>query len=214
MNMSNMIESNSFKTPGERLRYLRSLTRLERKAFGELYDIPEGSLRLWETAKAPITIKAINRCIKAYLQEGISVTQEWIQHGKGDIPNYDRTLFAFNNESTELSPIITTNIADDFSYFRKTYTGCVLFEVTTDEMGPVYKKGDFVMGKISVKGLKDVHLKDCIVKLSSGQIRFRKVFLSPQNEVNLYTINPLEPAEPIFNAQVESIAPVILHYKI
>jgi hypothetical protein len=212
--MNSRTELNSYNTPGERLRYLRSLTRLERKAFGGLYDIPEGSLRLWENSKSTITKKAINRCIKAYLQEDINATYEWIQYGKGDTPKHDRTLFSFNNDSSTLSSIITTNIADDFSYFRKTYPGCVLFEITTEEMGPVYKKGDFVMGKINNKELKEVHLKDCIIQLSSGQIRFRKVFLSPQNHINLYPINPLDFAEPIFNAQIESIAPVVLHYKI
>ena len=212
--MSNIKETETCRTPGERLIYLRSLTRLERKAFGELYDIPEGSIRLWETSKSPITIKAINRCIKAYLQEGINVTKEWIQDGIGDTPKHDRSLFAFNHDSADLSSIITTNIADDFAYFRKTYPGCILYEIITEEMEPIYKKGDFVLGRINTKELKEIHSKDCIIQLTSGQIRFRKVFITPQNTINLYSTNQLNPAEPIINAQTESIAPIIMHYKI
>jgi len=212
--MSNIEKTETFRTPGERLRYLRSLTRLDRKSFGELYDIPLTSLRLWETSKAPITTKALNRCIKVYLQEGINVTFEWVKDGIGDTPKHDRSLLSFNSDSTELSSIITTNIADDFAYFRKTYPGCILYEIITEEMEPIYKKGDFVLGRINTKELKEIHSKDCIIQLTSGQIRFRKVFITPQNTINLYSTNQLNPAEPIINAQTESIAPIIMHYKI
>jgi hypothetical protein len=212
--MSNTQETALYKTPGERLRYLRSLTRLDRKSFGELYDIPVTSLRLWETSKAPITTKALNRCVKSFLQEGINVKYEWIQDGIGDTPKHDRSLLAFNNDTTDPSSIITTNIADDFSYFRKTYPGCVLYEITTEEMAPVYKKGDFVLGIINTKELKAIHTKDCIIQLTSGQVRFRRVFITTQNTINLYSTNQLDPAEPIINAKIESIAPVIMHYKI
>jgi len=209
--MSNIKETGTCRTTSERLRYLRSLTRLDRKSFAELYNIPEVSLRLWETSKAPMTTKAANRCIKGYLQEGIDVTLEWLKDGTGSVPTINRSLISFNESSSASSSNILNDIQNDFKYFRKTYPGCVLYEITTEEMAPSYKKGDFVLGRINANA-KEIHLKNCIIQLKSGQIRCRKVFITPQHRINLYSTNQLEPAEPLINAQIESIAPIIIHY--
>jgi transcriptional regulator with XRE-family HTH domain len=201
----------NLNTAGERLKYLRSLVRLDRKIISEKYNIPEITLRQWENGKISLTKKGVDRCVEAYLQEGLNVKSTWLQDGIGETPKLDYTLISFiENTSSHKTPM-TPNIVDDYQYFSKTYKNCILFNIITEEMNPIYKPGDFVMGRISTN-ITDLNTKDCIVNLISGEIVFRRIFINELDQVNLSPINPFSQIEPIFNAQIKTIAPIIFHY--
>lgn len=199
-------------TAGDRLKYLRSLVRLDRKVISEKYNIPEITLRQWENGKINLTKKGVSRCVDAYLQEGLNVKEEWLQDGVGETPKLDYTLISFIENSSSQKAPMTPNIVDDYKYFSKTYTNCILFKIIDEEMSPIYKTGHFVMGKIYNDDIKNLNSKDCIVNLTSGDILFRRVFINDLKQVNLNPINPFSNVEPLFNAQIKTIAPIIFHY--
>lgn len=199
-------------TAGERLKYLRSLTRLDRKVIAKKYDIPEITLRLWENGKAPLSNKGIDRCVRAYLQEGLNVNTDWLRDGTGEAPEIDYTLISFIKSTSSPTTTKTTNIVDDYQYFNNTYQNCILFNITCEAMEPIYKLGDFIVGRVSDDDVKNFNNKDCIVNLTTGEIIFRRVFINQQGQINLNPINPFSQTEAIFNANIKSIAPIILHY--
>lgn len=207
-----IIENNiALKKPNERLRYLRTLTKLDRTAISMKYNIPEVTLRFWETGKAPLTKKGISRCLDIYHKEGIRVTEEWLSNGFGDLPHLDPLLMTLSNVSN-LQNEFKINIQQDLNYFKNTYSNCIFFEIKDNEMLPIYKKGDFIICKISNHDLKLLNQKDCIVFLESNEIIFRRVFISEQDKMSLNCTNPFSSIPIIFDVQPKAIAPIIVHY--
>ena len=58
-----------------RLRFIRSMSGLTRDEMAEKYAIPEITLRRWETGSVPLSKKGLQRCLSAYMQEGIIATE-------------------------------------------------------------------------------------------------------------------------------------------
>lgn len=210
--MNNKLENNKLDSAHERLRFLRSITRLDRTSLAAKYNIPEITLRLWENDKVPITNKGINRCLEVYRQEGINVTEQWLKDGIGDLPTINHTLISFMDKSSPTAELIKNNIENDYAYFKNTYPDCILFKVSGEEMMPSYKSGDFVIGRKNNEDLIKLNNKDAIILLESGEVVFRRVFITLENKINLSCTNPLIEGEIIFDAKIRTIAPVIIHY--
>lgn len=202
----------NLNTSHGRLKHLRSIIRLDRKTFAAKHEIPEITLRLWENGRMPITDKAIERCLTAYRQEGIDVTEQWLKYGTGNAPGINYSLMSFLETRTFDEDPLKKNIENDFLYFSNQYPDCILFKINSKEMEPVYKSGDFVIGRKNNKDISTLHNQDSIVLLENGEIVFRRVFITIEKKFNLACINPLSSGEVLFDAKIKNIAPLIIHY--
>lgn len=191
---------NKLNTPNTRLRFLRSLSGLTRNAIEQKYQLPEITLKKWETGTAPLTDKGISKCIKIYNQEGIAVSESWLESGLGAFP-----MLSYNIKSSD------DNITSDISYFQKTYINSIVYQIDSEEMLPLYKPTETVIGLIrhDITGLNN---KDCIVALSDESLLFRRVLIKSDNSINLMCTNYYATKHPVlFDVKVKFMAPVIWH---
>lgn len=222
-------------TPPERLKYLRAMLRLSRSYIEQKHHLSAATLKAWENGACRLTEKGLNRCISIYRQEGIMVNREWILDGVGlsprlaiDMGRYLSTELQYPerhdqpriNDSDSLA--LPYNIDDDNScilheagFFKDSYPDAIVLMVKTDDMEPVYQIGDYVGGRLRYgKDIDSIVKRDCIVRLKNGELILRRLFKSIKgNYYNLACINPLPTtATPIiFDADIESAAPVIWH---
>lgn len=84
--MDNIEYTTKIKTPGERLKYIRSLAQLTREAIKAKFNISSATLRSWEEDKVNISEEKIKACIEAYRSVGILTNLEWIKTGEGLLP--------------------------------------------------------------------------------------------------------------------------------
>ena len=209
--MNKDLQNTNLNSTHERLKFLRSIVKFDRKTFAARHDIPEITLRLWENGKLPITDKAIERCISAYKKEGIDVKEKWLKEGTGTAPGINYAIMSFLEARTSDPDLLQNYIEDDFLYFSNKYPDCISFKIISKEMEPTYKAGDFVIGRKN-SNLQKIHNQDSIVLLENGTIVFRRAFVTSENKINLACINPISSGEILFDAQIISIAPVIIHY--
>ena len=72
------------KERGRRLKLLRSMTGLPRKALEQKYHISASTIQSWEDAKAGgLTEKGAKRVIQVFHKEGIQCSLNWLLHGLG-----------------------------------------------------------------------------------------------------------------------------------
>lgn len=221
----------------ERLRMLRDMARLKRNEIEAQYGLPEATLKLWESGRAILTDKGIQRCIDTYRKAGIVLTREWLLEGKGLPPKISVMLGQYfaSEQQYPLRPsqsavlqvkeldhapayLRDDNMAmlQEANYFKELYADAVIYMVADDDMSPVYQPGDYVGGRFRYgSDIAKVVKKDCIVRLKNQkQLLLRRVFKSPKGKgYNLACINPMPTAEvPIlFNVEIEAAAPVIWH---
>lgn len=187
-----------FQEPHTRLRFIRSLTGLSRLAIEEKYQLPEVTLKKWETGKMAISDKGIDKCIEIYKQENISATSEWIKNGTGPLPAF--MSFVESQDS-------------DIQYFKSTYSNLLIYQITNDEMAPKYNMGETVLGIIAEnKEPEFFNNLDCLVQLEGEEIIFRKVAIHNQNRINLIcTNNSSKNNFILFDVNPVAIAPVLWH---
>lgn len=75
---------------GTRLKYLREVTRLSRRAFSLKHGVSPGTLQNWEDGRYErgITQKAAIKLLTMFQAEGIEVTLDWLLYGKGCSPKH------------------------------------------------------------------------------------------------------------------------------
>jgi transcriptional regulator with XRE-family HTH domain len=186
-----------FQEPYTRLRFIRSLTGLSRFAIEEKYQLPEITLKKWETGKMAISDKGIDKCIEIYKQENISVTYEWIKNGIGPLPTFTSLI---------------KNQDRDIQYFKSTYSNLLIYQLINDEMAPKYNIGETVLGIIDNKEPEYFNNLDCIVQLENGEIIFRKVAIHNENKINLICTNNSSKNNFIMlDVKPLAIAPAIWH---
>ncbi|AZL16095.1 hypothetical protein EF513_06055 [Rickettsiales endosymbiont of Stachyamoeba lipophora] len=194
------------KTIAERLKYIRSLTGLNRTELSNNHTFPEITLRMWENNHKPLTDKGIRRCIELYHLEGIFVTEEWLKHGTGQPPIRYTSLTSFKANDEE-------NLIKEQKYLKDLYPGITTYTIYNNDMTPFFNIGDLVGGIFQESNFEGFHNKDCITKLSSGKIVFRRFMIAKNNSFNLIALNPQNDSdEPIiYNAHVKELAPLLFH---
>lgn len=204
--------------PGERLKYIRDyMLRVSRSYITEKYHVPQVTLKAWELGTTKISITNLQKCIEIYRSEGLIISQDWVLYGKGLEPvsvsvvnNY------FSNPSDEeiASEDDEILMLQDLNMFKQNRVNVLTMMVSSDEMRPFYKPGDYIGGKMRDLALiNDLANKDCIVILTSGAQIFRRLFINMAGQYNLTCLNPNEnTAEPVlFNVEIQKIAPVVWH---
>jgi transcriptional regulator with XRE-family HTH domain len=204
-------------SPGERLRYIRAMLRVSRSYLQEKYEIPEVTLKAWENGTNNITSTGIKRCIEAYKQEGLIVSEDWILEGVGLDPTSQLTVGRYFSIPTQKDlPVEDDEIAmiRDANEFKEKYSNAVVMLVSNDEMRPFFKPGNYVGGKMRFGNAIEAGInKDCIVYLKNAAQYFRRLVKNPKGGYNLACLNPdINTEEPVlFNVEIEGVAPVIWH---
>jgi len=216
--MKNLTIEQRLVTPGDRLKYVRSLLRLSRAYVEQQYLIPEVTLKSWENGSAKLTINGAKRCIEAYKSEGVIVSEDWILHGIGLDPTASLSVshyFAVPTNKDLPTEDDEISMLRDANEFKEKYPNAVIMMVSGDEMRPFYKPGDYVGGKMRFgeEGISSAVNKNAIVYLKDGSHYFRRLVKNINGTFNLTCLNPNEnTAEPVlYNAQIEGVAPVIWH---
>jgi hypothetical protein len=220
--------------PCERLLYVRNLLRLSRRYIEEQYKLPEATLKAWESNKARLTEKGLNRCIDIYRKEGVLVSSEWINNGKGlsprisvdmgkylasdlQYPEHGKSTSLQINDSGENSYLVDDSkaILREATFFKESTQNSVVLMITDNDMNPVYQIGDYVGGIFRYgKDIDSALKRDCIIRMKDGNLVVRRLFKSKNSNLyNLACINPATESEnPIlFAVEIESAAPIIWH---
>ena len=100
-----MMVEDALKTKGNRVKYLRNLTNLERQAFCNQSGINFHTYKSWELDKmSGITANGCQQVISFISKRGVSATVEWIMEGAGPNPtlNADQEADLLNERLSEL----------------------------------------------------------------------------------------------------------------
>jgi transcriptional regulator with XRE-family HTH domain len=191
---------------GKRLKSLRMMAGLSRKALEDKYEVSASTMQSWEDAKAGgLTEKGAKRAIEVFRQEGIRCTIDWLLYGIGLPPQLSDKLFQQQirlHESPEDRVEITEEraIVNELLAFRQHNPDAVEFIVPDDGMMPLYYKGDYVAGKRRYnEAINNVLDMDCIIETKENEVMLRR--LKTGSKTGLYTLICLNP-----NANVAEFA--------
>lgn len=206
-------------TPGGRVKNVRiDLLKVSRDYLYKKYGLPVDTLAAWENNKLQLTQKGLDRCIKILNAEGLIVSREWILTGQGldpkfslDLSKYFRTLPAEVNDDYIDDQILRIK---EVEFFKSLAPNSVVSVVSSDDMLPFFRTGDYVGGRfVTGRNIDNCIGKDSIIKTKDGGSYIRRLAKSPSNKgFNLVCLNPQWDGNPepvIFGVEVELVAPII-----
>lgn len=193
-----------------RVRFVRTLTKLSREAFEKKYGINRNTLKSWELGVNTLTEKSAKILSDAINEEGFSCNPEWLIFGQGAEPRLlsetdDKLLL---DEITQQSKAIY-----EADYFKKNNPNSIIFMIIDNSMAPALKIGDYV-GGINIDLLKNLHqLLDslCIITLTTNTVLARKLLLEKNGCLILSPLNTQYKADVIKKEEIVSIASIIWH---
>lgn len=220
-------QKSNAESRGKRLKSLRMMTGLSRKALDEKFNISASTIQSWEDAKAGgLTEKGARRVITVFKKEGIRCSLDWLLYGIGYPPQLSNKLFDESEEgegggrgSVSNAPGEVANedraIINELLVFRQNNPDAVEYIISDDGMSPHYNPGDYVAGKRRTgKAIESTIGHDCVVETMENEILFRRVKAGNKpGTFNLVSIN-LESTvkEPLmYNREILNSAPVIWH---
>jgi transcriptional regulator with XRE-family HTH domain len=205
---------------GKRLKSLRMMAGLSRKALEDKYNVSASTMQSWEDAKAGgLTEKGARRAIEVFRQEGIRCAVDWLLFGIGLPPQLSDKLFQQHVQLQEELAGIRMEVSEERAIvnellaFRQHNPDAVEFIVFDDGMAPFFMKGDYVAGKRRYnEGIDHVVNMDCIVETKENEILLRR--LKPGSKSSLYTLVCLNPISGVteyalHDKEILSAAPVI-----
>lgn len=206
---------------GKRLKSLRMMAGLSRKALEDKYVLSASTMQSWEDAKAGgLTEKGAKRAIDVFRQEGIRCAVEWLLYGIGLPPQLSDKLFQHQvqeEEGSDTKGIINEEraIVNELLAFRQHNPDAVEFIVADDGMSPFYAKGDYVAGKRRYTDMIE-HLigLDCIIETKENEVALRRLKAGVQP--GLYTLICINLDSTVseyasHDRELLSAAPVIWH---
>ena len=208
---------------GKRLRYLRDdLLRLSRSRFGNLFNIPGGTIQTWEDARhGGLSEKGAKKIVQGLQDEGIDCRLEWLLFGFGEQPRSNFPWSAMNtspklesqSESTNEHSSVKAGIIQELQLFRQHYSNAIDTIVPDDAMMPSLFPGDYVAGDryFDHDIIKTIGLP-CIVQLMNGYTLVRIVEKEGKDGGhNLSCINPYPSDQPsiLHDVTLFSAAPIL-----
>lgn len=208
---------------GRRLKSLRKMADLSRKAMTVKHKISASTVQAWEEGKSGgLTTKGAQRIIAALKDEGVFCTLEWLMHGEGQSPYVTEKIYLGAREvASEFLNTVTLSDADiiakELNVFRTLNHDVLDMLVYDDGMYPVYQMGDTVAGKRSQdENIANLIGRDCIIEIKTGEVLCRRLRAGKKpNRYHLQCIY-LETtvSEPLrYDVEILSAAPIIWHRK-
>lgn len=204
---------------GKRLKSLRMMAGLSRKALEDKYDVSASTMQSWEDAKAGgLTEKGAKRAIEVFRQEGIRCNGDWLLFGIGTPPQLSDKLFQKQiqlHEAAEGRIEIAEEraIVNELLAFRQHNPDAVEFIMPDDGMAPLYCKGDYIAGKRRYnEAINNVLDMDCIIETKENEVLLRR--LRQGSQPGVYTMICLNPNTNVLDFSLQdreilSAAPVI-----
>lgn len=137
-----MLENNdSLEAVGMRLKFLRTMARLNRIELAEKANVGRTSITCWEHAQtSPMTSKSRSKILKAIRECGVDCTEQWLLTGCGIPP-----ALKDDNNDKKISGN-KSSISNEIALFKRNNKQGIVYEVPDDSMSPFYRKGDVVGG--------------------------------------------------------------------
>lgn len=216
----------SAESRGKRLKSLRMMTGLSRKALEEQYGISASTIQSWEDAKAGgLTEKGAKRVITVFKKEGVRCSIDWLLFGIGFPPQLSNKLFD-ESESGEAgshhtptigleTPSEDRAIVNELLVFRQNNPDAVEYIVADNGMSPSFTEGDYIAGKRRLGNhIDSVVGMDCVIETQDNEILFRRLKRGQKaGTYNLICTNiDTTVKHPVlYDRELLSAAPVIWH---
>ena len=200
---------------GLRIRQLRSITCLSRRAFSRKHGIPLGTLQNWEDGRyGGLSDQAGRRLVALFAAENIFCSVEWLLDGVEPGPSSMLIKEAVSAATRDMNQPVTESgcIAEELTLFHRLHNGAVDMIVADNHLAPWLSMGDHVAGVRCFA--PDVVLavgKLCIVQMSSGRNVIRQLEASHEpGRFNLILPAPYaDTIEPSYHVEVFSVAPIV-----
>lgn len=164
-----MLENDdSLEAVGMRLKFLRTMAKLNRIELAEKANVGRTSITCWEHAQtSAMTHKSRAKILKAISDCGVNCTDEWLLTGRGPNPTLKNITHNLKNEFSNSS------INDEIELFKNKNSRAVIYELPDNTLSPIYKKGDIVGGIWrSVSELSSCNI--CILEINN-QLEVRQL---------------------------------------
>jgi transcriptional regulator with XRE-family HTH domain len=136
------------QTVGDRIRSLRGYLSLSRREFCFKHSIPEPTLRAWELSLTSITPRYLQKLLKAFEQENILCSFEWIMKGERTAPLFASEVIS--NELKEYEAQMTSSLENpillESAVFQRRNPDSIVVNISDKSMLPLYEDGDYVGG--------------------------------------------------------------------
>jgi DNA-binding XRE family transcriptional regulator len=196
-----------------RLRKVRNMANLTRKAMTEKYDLNVNTYKGWEIARfGGLPLDGAKKVINRVAEEGVICTLNWLLYGEGKSPTISLDVSNIDNNQPE------ANIFQEIFLYKSLNKDIIFTEIMDDGMVPIYHQGDYVAGeKRYSSNIIDLIDQDCIIQLYDGSIMVRKLKKGSEKEsYNLACTNTRSQTEKIiiYNIKLQCAAYISRHYKI
>lgn len=191
-----------------RVRFVRSLTKLSREAFEQKYRINRNTLKSWELGVNTLTEKSAIILSDAINQEGFSCSPQWLIFGQGTEP---RPLNQENEEILLDEINQQSKLIYEADYFKKNNPHSIVYMISDKSMLPEYKPGDYV-GGINIDfthHLDQLTGLPCIVSIKNGNVLVRKLLRGKNKHFHLCPINTQFEADIVKSEDIIFIANII-----
>ncbi len=194
----------------ERVRFVRSLTKLSREAFEERYGINKNTLKSWELGVNTLTEKSAKTVAEAIQNEGYSCSAEWLIFGLGSEP---RPLSQTEDEELLAEVDQQSKVIYEADYFKRNNTNSVVYMITDGSMYPNYKIGDYVGGIKEEPIIKINYFVgySCIITLLDEIVLVRNCLLGKNDCIILCPLNTQYQADIVKIDDITSIASIVWH---
>ena len=204
----------SSQARASRLKRMRRLTFLSRKEFAKKHDFSPGTLQNWETARfGGLTEKGARLILKAFKQEGIFCSYEWLMLGVGEGPVFTKSTLRGMRETTASRPVSDGGVGQELKFFMQVHHGAVSVQLPDDSLEPYMSKGDWLAGVPCNAARRDEIIgKLCILELKEGGrvVRYVKELWADAS-VSCVAANPFSDAGMLFAERIAvgKIVPVL-----
>ena len=177
----------------KRLRKLRAMARLTRKAMTEKHQIPPGTLQNWEMPRfGGLSERGAHQIIQALSVEGVYASFEWLMMGVGTPPKL--APGTSRRYRTHNKPKAANKLTEEGEYFRSSGSKYCDYQLDDDVMSPKYAAGDLFIGMARSATREMISLVNrlCIIQLADGEkiLRYIQTINPTAKTVTLFTQHP------------------------
>lgn len=204
----------SSQARASRLKRMRRLTFLSRKEFAKKHTFSPGTLQNWETARfGGLTEKGARLILKAFKQEGIFCSYEWLMLGVGDGPVFAKSSMKNMQNNTFVQYPQGVGVAQELKFFMQMHPGAVSIQLPDDSLEPYMSKGDWLCGvSCNIARRDEILGKLCILELKDGRMVVRYVKeITHDGLVSFAAANPFSLAQLLQEEKVlvQRVVPVL-----
>ena len=204
----------SSQARASRLKRMRRLTFLSRKEFAKKHAFSPGTLQNWETARfGGLTEKGARLILKAFKQEGIFCSYEWLMLGVGDGPVFAKSSRESVQNSASARSLPGVGVAQELRFFMQVHPGAVSIQLPDDSLEPYMSKGDWLCGvSCNIARRDEILGKLCILELKDGGAVVRYVKeITLDGLVSFVAANPFSSAQFLQeeNVLVRRVVPIL-----